>query len=165
VKPSVGLVIAGVLFVAFLLGKLLLPRSGQQDGSELKAARKRVADARRRARDRKLPKPERAAALREAAEVALEGLGRPGLAASYARRAERLDPSAPESLGLLAASLRRVSRYRALERFLWRHVAAGQVGSPSVERAFDELLSLYEGPMRRPEMAEGLRRLRSRSAA
>ncbi|MGD8861885.1 MAG: hypothetical protein PVI30_17880 [Myxococcales bacterium] len=164
-KPSVGLVIAGVLFVAFLLGKLLLPRSGQQDGSELKAARKRVADARRRARDRKLPKPERAAALREAAEVALEGLGRPGLAASYARRAERLDPSAPESLGLLAASLRRVSRYRALERFLWRHVAAGQVGSPSVERAFDELLSLYEGPMRRPEMAEGLRRLRSRSAA
>jgi hypothetical protein len=124
--------------------------------------KRQIADAKRRARIRGVDPSESAAAWREAALAALEGLNRPSLAASYARRAERLDPNDEEAIGLHAIALRRAARFRALERFLWRRLEEHpeQKGA-GYDRTFDELVSLYEGPLRRPEMARVLRRMRS----
>jgi len=154
---SIALVSAGLLFVVFMLVKLLRPPVALE---EARQARRTIAAAKKRARDRALPAAERAAALREAALAALDGLSRPGLAASYARRAERLDPEDALAIGLRADALRRASRYRALERMLWRRLAADVPESPALTRAHDELLALYEGPLRRPEIAQALRKLR-----
>jgi hypothetical protein len=157
---SILFVLVGVLFVAFLLFKLVRPSFlSRANKHEVK---RKIADAKRRARLRDAGPRQSASAWREAAWAALEGLNRPSLAASYARRAERLDPNDAEAVGLLATALRRAARYRALERFLWRRLAdhPDQKGA-GYERTFDELVRLYEGPFRRPEMARALRRLRS----
>jgi hypothetical protein len=124
--------------------------------------KRKIADAKLRARIRGADPIQSASAWREAALAALEGLNRPSLAASYARRAERLDPNDEEAIGLHAIALRRAARFRALERFLWRRLAEHpEQKGVGYERTFDELVSLYEGPLRRPEMARVLRRLRS----
>jgi hypothetical protein len=158
---GLALVVVGLCFVAFLLFKLFRPSRAKS--AEWHQAKRLVADAKRRARDRGADPAKRAAAWREAALSALEGLDRPSLAASYARRAERLAPDDSEAVGLLALSLRRASRFRALERFLWRRLAGGPDDeSAGYERAFNELLKLYEGPLRRPETADALRRMRGR---
>jgi len=157
--PSLALLIAGLVFLLFLLLKLLGPPGTR--GQAARAARERIAAAKRRASDGALSAAERAAALREAALIAMEELRRPGLAASYARRAERLDPDAAEGLALLSLTLRGAARYQALERLLWRRLAAAEPRAAATERALHELLSLYEGPLRRPEVARALRRLHS----
>ena len=154
---SLMLLAAGVLFVVFLLFKLL-PVSGRTAGAA-SDSRRRIVEAQKRARDRSLTTSERAAALRDAAMIALEELRRPGLAASYARRAERLDPESTESVGLLSLSLRRAARHRALERILWRRLAEGAPTSAASQRALHELMALYEGPLKRPEVSEALRRI------
>jgi hypothetical protein len=154
---SVALLIAGLLFVLFLIAKLLAP--ARRRGPAARAARQRLAQSKRRASDHTLSSAERAAALREAAVIALGELERPGLAASYAHRADRLDPEDPESIELLASALRGASRFRALERLLWRRLADAERVDTSFERSLQELLSLYEGPLHRPEIARGLRRL------
>lgn len=156
---SIALVAAGALFLIYVLVKSrfsLVPAS-----PEARDAKARIADAKRRARNKGLDSARRAEAWREAAEAALDGLDRPNLAAAYARRAERADPEDPAAVGMLAIALRRASRHRALERFLWRRLASQEDG-PGYERAFDELIALYEGPMRRRERAKVLRRLRER---
>jgi hypothetical protein len=154
---------AGLLFVLFLIAKLVVP--ARTRGTDAREARRRIAEARRRASDRALGSSERAAALREAAVIALQELRRPNLAASYARRAERLDPRAPDALALLSAALRSAARFRALERLLWRRVAEATPADSSSERALEELMALYDGPLKRPEVARALRRLRAASAA
>jgi hypothetical protein len=178
---SLALVLVGLLFAAFILLKLYRPAIARTP--QRKQAKRRIAEAKKRARDKSLQPALRASAWREAATAALETMKHPSLAATYARRAERLDPNDAEAVGLLALSLRRAARYRALERFLWRRLAAGDNpdAAPSAiegsnvaggdgrggeqgagyDRAFSELLKLYEGPLRRPEIAEALRRLRS----
>jgi hypothetical protein len=152
-----ALVAAGVAFVLFLLFKLLRPTGGR--GAAARAARERLVDARKRGADRSAGATARAAALREAALIALEELRSPNLASSYARRADRLDPTNAESVGLLATTLRRASRFVALERLLWRKLADGDRNAESYRRAFDELISLYEGPLERPEVGRALRGL------
>jgi hypothetical protein len=155
---SVALLIAGLLFVVFVVAKLVAPE--RRGGPQARVARQRIADARRRASDRGLPSAQRAAALREAALVALQDLDRPNLAASYARRADRLDPHDPGAIALLSTALRAATRFRALERLLWRRVADAEPFGETAERAMQELLSLYDGPLNRPEIARALRRLR-----
>jgi hypothetical protein len=155
---SVALVIAGLAFVAFLLGKLLFPLGFGARPAD-RRARQRFSEARSRARDRSLSVPERARALREAAAAALEDLGRPNLAASYARRAERLDPANADAVGLVASTLRRASRFRALERMLWRRLASDEPSEASQQRVLHELIDLYVGPLKRPEIAAALRRM------
>jgi len=157
---SILFVLVGVLFVAFLLFKLVRPSFRRRTNKQ--EVKRKIADAKRRARIRGAEPSQSAAAWREAAWAALEGLDRPSLAASYARRAERLDPNDEEAIGLLAIALRRATRYRALERFLWRRLAdhPDQKGA-GYKRSFDELVRLYEGSLRRPEMARALRRLRN----
>jgi hypothetical protein len=155
---SIVLVITGILFAAFLLLKMF--RLPAAKTSRWREAKQNIDDAKRRGRDNNLEAAQRAKAWREAALAALEGLNRPGLAASYARRAERLDPSDAEAISLMVVALRRAQRYQALERFLWRHLASDpvdQVGPSG--RFFQELLKLYEGPLRRPEIAAALRRM------
>ena len=172
---SLALVLVGLLFAAFILIKLYRPAVSRTP--QWKEVKRRIAEAKRRARDRSLQPAIRAAAWREAAAAALEGLKHPSLAATYARRAERLDPDDEKAVGLLAVSLRRAARYRALERFLWRRLAAA--GSPDADgasgaeevvpgrrgagynRAYSELLKLYDGPLRRPEIARALRAMRA----
>lgn len=153
------LLLGGAGFAAFLLLKVLTALGGRDGASH--AARRRVLAAKKRGSDRSLPVVQRAAALREAANAAIEELGRPALAAALARRAERLDPADADATGLLALALRRGARYSALERLLWRQLAdhAGEA-EPSYSKAFDELVALYEGPLQRPETARALRRFR-----
>jgi hypothetical protein len=151
---SLALLIAGLLFALFVLSKILpLP---SRDGAA-RAARKRLAEIKARAADHTKPASERAAALREAATLALEELRQPGLAASLARRAERVEPGSAEGLGLLATALRRQSRYRALERMLWQRLVAAPPAAIE-RRALEELVRLYEGSLDRPEIAAALRR-------
>lgn len=147
--------------VALFLGWLLLKSRVSLAGQDPRRAegRKRLAEAKARARAAKGDAALRARALRDAAIIALEDLGRPNKAASYARRALRADPDDGESIRVVALAMRRAQRYRALEKLLWRRLASG-VDSQSEARAFAELLALYEGPMRRPAQAQVLRRLR-----
>ena len=152
--------IAGGAFALFLLFKLLVPALGRDPRA--REARQRVAEAKRRGSDRAASPALRAAALREAAVIALEDLRQPNLAASYALRAQRLDPNDAEAVGVLATALRRASRWAALERVMWRKLADCEPDSDVYRRAFDELLRLYDGQLRRPEVAQALRRLSSR---
>jgi hypothetical protein len=156
---GIAVVCAGLAFVAFLLFKLLASPGRRSAGA--RAVRERIADAKRRGSDHAASAADRAAALREAAVLALEELELPSLAASYARRAERLDPQNAESVGLLATSLRRAARFVALERLLWRRLSEGEPPSTGYQRALDELIALYAGPLKRPEIAGALRRMRS----
>lgn len=152
-----ALFVAGLVSALFLVLKSrwsIWARRPKPEGYQ------KLAEAKKRAREAGDPAA-RAGALRDAAHVALEDLGRPNLAATYARRAERADPTSAESVGLLALALRRAARYRALEQQLWRKLAEDGEPDAARERAFDELLALYEGPMSRPEQARALRRLRS----
>jgi hypothetical protein len=160
-SQSVLLLCAGGVFFVYLVTRMVTTPRVPRD-QRFFDARQRIADAKRRARDTSAPPAERAAALRDAAVAALEGLRRPGLAASYAQRAERLDPSGGTSAaGLLGRALRQGEKYRALERILWRCIADRQAPGADQQRAFDELVGLYEGPLNRPEMAEGLRQLKA----
>ncbi len=159
---SAGLAIAGALFVLFVVAKLMGALGPFGGGGGSHEARARLAEARRRARDRASPPAARAAALREAAAIAIEDLGRPSLAASYAYRAERIEPGDAGAVAFLAAALRGASRYRALERFLWQRLAAaGADATAGRAIALGELIALYEGPLRRPEIAAGLRMITS----
>lgn len=151
------LLITGAVFLGYLLVKLrvsLVPVS-----PEARAARLRIAEVKKRARSPELSPQQRADAWREAAMLALEGLERPSLAASYARRAERVYPEDDTTVSLVARALRAAGRLRALERLLWRQLARTPQGSV-YGRALDELIALYDGPMRRPDRASVLRRLR-----
>jgi hypothetical protein len=150
-----ALLIAVLLFVAFLALKSRIAVS--RGTPEQADARRRIGEAKRRARETSDGKA-RAAAWREAAAIALDGLQRPSLAASYARRAERADPDDVGAVEILTVALRRASRYRALERFLWRRLA-GAPGA-SHDRAFESLCELYDGPLRRPVWTQALRSLR-----
>jgi hypothetical protein len=160
---SLILLFGGAVFLAYLVLKLLVGLS-ERDG-DYRHARQRTLAAKRRGSDRSMSNAERAAAFREAASAALEGLGRAGLAAAFARRAERLEPGNPDAVSFLAVALRRTARYSALERFLWRRLADQETTTgPAFERPFEELVALYEGPLRRPETARVLRRIVGKSA-
>jgi hypothetical protein len=146
---------AGVLFALFVLAKLLRPRARRTPAQ--RAAAERLNALKQEARVAERSASERAALLRSAAGIALDELERPGLAASLARRADRLDPNQAEAVGLLALALRKQARFAALERLLWRKLA--DAPAPAVaQRAREELERLYEGPLKRPEVAAALRR-------
>jgi hypothetical protein len=154
---------AGSAFFLYLLAKVITPRLTRD--KRQRVAHQRIGEAKRKARDRSAAPELRAAALREAAVVALEELRRPELAASYALRAERLHPADPDTVGLLAVALRTGAKYRALERILWRQLAGHARSTAAYERAFDELVGLYDGPLQRPETAKVLRELKASSPA
>jgi len=155
---------AVVLFVVYLVVKSRVSLVPQ--GPEVAEAKRSIAEAKRRARESAGDAKARARAWRDAATAALEGLHQPSLAASFARRAERADPDDAEALGVLALALRKSARLSALERLLWRRLAAdSQRHGLAYERALDELIKLYEGPLRRSERARVLRDLRARGGS
>ena len=156
-----GLLAAVVLFAAFLLLKSripLLPR----DPAE-REARRRIAEAKRRARRAGEDRAARVRAWLDAAAIALDDLDDPGLGASFAKRAVRADPTDVEALSMVIGALETAGRNRALERYLWRRLE-GPTG-PAYEAAFEKLLALYDGPLRHPERAAALRALRQRTVA
>jgi hypothetical protein len=161
---SVLLMVAGAVFLLYLVVRMLSTAPVVRDAAFF-AARKRIAESKRRARDGNVSQTDRAAAWRDAAEAALNGLKRPALAASYARRAEQLEPQHPAALGVLSQALRQGAKYQALERMLWRWLSEEPADSASYQRAFDELVALYDGPLNRPEIVVALRRLRPALAA
>lgn len=144
---------AVVLFVIFLAVKSRLARD-----PATKEARQKLARAKQAVREA-TTSAARAQAWREAAQIALDELERPGLAAAFARRAEREDPSNEEGLSLLARTMRSANRHQALSKLLWRHLADEPLDSPRAERLMNELFALYEGPLRRPAQAKVLRAL------
>ena len=156
---SLLLVLAGVAFVAFVLFKPRFARRARTPAAV--AARKAIAAAKQRARDVSASASTRAAALRDAASLALNELAQPGLAASFARRAEKLDPQNEATFGLLASSLHRASRFRALERMLWRRLGSANPTEGEYQRTLEELIALYQGPLKRVEIASALQRFRS----
>lgn len=154
-----GLLAAVLLFVVFLLVKSrvpLLPRD-----PALAEARRRIGAAKRRARGAGSDGALRAQAWLEAAGIALDELEDAGLSASYAKRASRAAPDDARAIAAVIEALRNANRHRALERYLWRRLQ-GPTG-PAYDRAFEELLALYDGPLRRPERAAALRALRQRA--
>ncbi len=149
----IALLSAVALFLLFVIVKLRFPLFADP---AMVDARKKMIDAKKRAREQS--GAERARAWRQAADIALEDLGRPNLAASYARRAYRADPDDGESLAVVSRAMIRARRYGALEKLLWRRLAK----DPTPERRehlFAELLRLYDGPMRRPSQAKVIREL------
>lgn len=153
--PRLLLLVAAGVFVLFVILKSRLELVRDPDVAR---ARRRLAQARARARAAKDDPAARAEAYREAACIALDELRRPGLAASLARRADAAAPHDPDGVRLLARAMRGAERYRALERLLWRRLDAGP---PPEEAAllWEELLSLYDGPLRRRAQARVLRGL------
>ena len=156
-STGVALAIAGALFLLYVLLKLRV--SFAPATPETRAAKQRIQDAKLRARKPDISAHERAEAWRDAAVAALEGLKRPNLAASYARRAERACPDDAAAVRVLSRSMREAGRLRSLERLLWRRLAQEGHG-PAHLRAYDELIALYDGPLRCPERAVVLRRMR-----
>lgn len=159
-STGMALAIAGGLFLLYLLLKLRISLSPATP--QARAAKQRISDAKVRARKPGLTPAERAEAWRDAALAALEGLHRPNLAASYARRAERACPDDAAAVRVLSLSMREAGRLRALERLLWRRLAQETHG-PAHARAYDELIALYDGPLRCPERATVLHRMRRAS--
>lgn len=142
------------LFVVFLIGNLLLrlpPRDPKR-----REAHGRWREAMKRAQSTASP-DEKAAALREASVIALEGLGRPGLAASCARRAERVRKT-PEGAKSLVRALEASRRYAALERLIWSELETAE--GARYDALFESLLGFYEGVANAPERARVLRKLR-----
>lgn len=158
---NAALLAAACLFVLFVVAQALLPaimRRGPR--KELNA---RLSSAVARGTDRAQPADVRADALRSAAEIALAELKRPRLALRYARWADEASPGDARNIAVLAQTMMRAGRYRALERQLWRSMDA-HPDAPAHDAAFDALLALYEGPMRAPERARVLRGMRRATA-
>ena len=153
-----GLLVAVVLFVGFILLKSRIPLLPRDPA--VVAARRRIAAAKRRAKAAREDRRVRAEAWRQAAGIALDELDDPGLAASYAMRASRADPDDADAVSAVIRALHAGGRTRALERHLWRRLQ-GPTGD-AYDRAFEQLLALYDGPLRKPERAAALRALRQR---
>lgn len=152
------LVGAAVAFVAFLLFRARVPLGVPR--AQAREAEKQIASAKARARDRSRSATDRARDWCDAATVTLDVLRRPSRAASYALRAARVDPDHSQAVVLLARALGRARRLPALERVLWRRLD-GPRGN-AWDAAFDALLALYEGPLRKPERSRALRKLAGR---
>lgn len=155
---SHSLFLAAVGFAAYLAWRLYRALHRPRDDAE---AKRRYRDLRAAARAEKNVKI-KASLYVESARCALYELERPNLAASLARRAERLDPSSEEPLPLLVEAMMEAGRARALERQLLRRIDRLAADEPRYRAAFDALLRLYEGPLRLPEKANLLRRLQKK---
>jgi len=150
-----------MLFAAFLLLKSrvsLLPRD-----PAIVEARRRIRAAKKRARKAATDSEARVRAFLDAARIARDELERPRLAASYALRAARVDPDHVTAITMMAECFREAKRYRAAEKFLWRRLDGPN--GPGYDAAFEQLVALYEGPMRKRERAQALRAMRARSAS
>ncbi len=159
-STGIALAVAGALFLLYVLVRLrisLVPTT-----PEARTAQQRIQEAKVRARKPGVTPQERAEAWRDAALAALEGLKRPNLAASYARRAERACPQDAVAVQVLSLSMREAGRLRALERLLWRRLAEDGDGPlrAAHNRVYEELIQLYDGPLKCPERAIVLRRMK-----
>ncbi len=154
-----GLLAAVVLFVAFLLFKSRVSLSPRDPA--IAEARRKIKRAKKRARQAADDREARVRAWLDAARIARDELDRPRLAASFALRAARVDPDHVTAITMMAESFREAGRYRAAEKFLWRRLDGPH--GPGYDAAFEQLVALYEGPMRKRERAQALRAMRRAS--
>ena len=152
----------GSAFVAFLLFKLLA--SPGRRGAGARAVRERIADAKRRGSDHAASPAQRAAALREAAVLALEEL-RAAESGCELRASRGAPRPAERGLGWLArdgaAARGALRRARALALAAAR---GGRAAEQRVPARAGELIPLYAGPLKRPEVARALRRIARRAS-
>lgn len=153
-----SLILAAAGFAVYLGWRLYLALIRPHDDGE---ARRRYRELRAASRAEQNPKI-KASLYLEAARCALSELERPNLAASLARRSERLDPTSEDALPLLVEAMLSAGRARALERQLLRRIDRLSADDARYIAAFDALLQLYEGPLRLPEKANLLRRLQQK---
>lgn len=156
-----SLFFAAAGFAIYLGWRLYLALIRPADNAK---ARRRYRELRAASRAEENPKI-KASLYLEAARCALRELERPNLAASLARRSERLDPSSDEALPLLVEAMLSARRHHALERLLLRRLDRLRQDELSYRPTFDALLALYEGPLRLPEKAKLLRRLQHKGEA
>ena len=153
----IALIVVAALFVAFTIFQAVVPALvRRRDKREaISKVKREVA----RSRDASLSDEARAAALCEAAKIALEELESPRAAAKHVKNALDRQPNHGAGVVLAIAALNRARAHRVLERLLWRALDAG-LGPDDEKQAWDALLSLYEGPLKAPERARVLARLR-----
>jgi hypothetical protein len=161
-ETNAALLAAALLFFLFIATQALLPALAGRKAR--RAAHSQISNAVARGSDEKRPAPERAAAYREASELALIELHRPRLAVRYALWADKAAPNEAATISLVARAMTRAKKHRALERYLWKALDAAPAGEAHAA-AFDALIALYEGPLHGPERARVLRALASRPPA
>jgi hypothetical protein len=159
--PNWVFVLIVVLFAVFLLIKSRVPLVW--GNPKEREARKRLLALRAEISASKRDRPRRAELWREAAVISLEELERPYRAAIYARRADKLAPHDAKNLSVVVRAFSQARRFRSLEKLLWRRLDSLDENDEATERAFEHLVSLYEGPLRRPAQARVLRGMRDRS--
>jgi hypothetical protein len=157
--PAYVVVGAAVLFALAWIASAFWPRAAREGRKRARAAHSLAVSA---GSDESVPPADRAAALVRAGRIALGELKSVRLAARHAEWAHRLAPASDEVVALLADTFPRARRLRALERLLWKSADA-QGDSGAGQGALDALVTLYEGPLARPERARTLRRLRAPS--
>jgi len=141
-------------FALFIFLNAWWPRS---ISAERKEAWRRLQHAKRRARRASDPK-DQALMWQQAADAALV-LGQTHQAATFALNAERAAPKDGAVLASVTSILKKTARYAALEHYLWRRLSLSELGAEEFDHFFNELVALYEGPMRRVGWAKTLRRL------
>ncbi len=151
----IALGVVAALLVAYVVFMGVVPTLRRR--RDTAPSRAKMSKAVAEGSDEKRSKPERARSLREAAQIALEELRRPRLAARYADWAHRLSPGDEEIVPLAVAAFGAARRHAALERLLWSTLAASKDARRSP--ALVALEKLYEKSLRRPERAAALRAL------
>jgi hypothetical protein len=155
--PAYLVVGAAVVFALFWAVSAFWPTPARAQRKEAKKAHSLAVSE---GSDEKKSPAERAAALVKAGRIALGELKNARLAARHAEWAHRLTPAEGDVIRLMQDAFPKARRLRALERLLWLSAdAQGEAGAKPT--ALEALITLYEGPLHRPERARALRRLSS----
>jgi hypothetical protein len=138
---QIPLLVSALAFAAFIVFKMRpqLSEGSRENALALKDAQKRILDAK--------DEPERARALCDAADACAR-LGRTNSAVGFYLRAMRADPRSKEIVMRSASSL--ANRPRALEKLMWRHLAAEPWTGDGRDAALAALRTLATVYGRRP---------------
>ncbi len=160
---NVPLVVATVVFLAFLVWKLRpsLSEGGEGGGGGASGRRAALRAAKQRVEAAKTDE-ERGIALCDVGDIVAAGLARSESAVGYYLRAMRASPRSAELVTRAAKGLAR--RPRALESLLWRRLGAEPWrggGEAAARAAIDELARLYAGPLRNAPRARAMENARA----
>lgn len=155
---SIALIVAAVLFVVFLVARLLVAELGLLDrGPRISPeVRKRIRELLATAR-----RDKSGDAWTAAGRAMLDEAQRPARAAAIAWRAHRAGPTSEAPVALLRDAWLAANSPRRLERALWKVLEATRNepdDAPSRQSARRFLIELYDGALHAPAKAEELRR-------
>jgi hypothetical protein len=137
----IPLLVSAIAFALFLFFKMrpAVSADGRESAQVLRDAKQRIETAK--------DEPTKAKALCDAADACAR-LGRINGAVGFYLRAMRADPKSKEIVERAAGSL--VKRPRAIEKLMWRHLAAGPWTGEGREAALAALRALAAVYGRRP---------------